>query len=373
MHQTSTVASTVNNQNRRTRILILGNGFDLDFGFQTTYHKFCDSFFKSKELEVCTNSPLYNFLKKKYKENPNKQWYDLEKEIREYVTRVLNKEEEFLEVEDRQFMAVLRHNLGMTLNIFAHITPVQQTEGYVIKNQPEDPTLINPQQFVLYKNCFAYKICKDFIDNPSTIDKIISFNYTSLVNYIQNIVAETVKYDIEAFNKKMKELDLENRFTPVHISRNGCLLPNDNLGGYPASSSSSLGICGIDDNIKLPDNMKFFLKSEQFDDTSVREDVVNYINNADDLIFFGHSLGLCDSDYFKDLFCKLFSEKSEDKRITIVTYDNKNPIIEKIATLTGKKESELLFSKHIHKLHFLYTKHIDNMLEYDDFLNSFNQ
>lgn len=67
MHQTFTVASTVNNQNRRTRILILGNGFDLDFGFQTTYHRFCDSFFKSKELEVCTNSPLYNFLKKNTK------------------------------------------------------------------------------------------------------------------------------------------------------------------------------------------------------------------------------------------------------------------------------------------------------------------
>lgn len=373
MHQTSTVASTVNNQNRRNRVLILGNGFDLDFGFQTTYHNFCDPFFKSKELEVCNNSPLYNFLKNKYDENKNKEWYDLETEIREYVTRILNKEEEFSEVEDRQFMAVLRHNLGITFNIFAHITPVQQTEGHVIKNQSEDPTLINPQQFVLYKNCFAYKICKDFIDNPSTIDKIISFNYTPLVNYIQNIVAETVKYDIEAFNKKMKELDLENRFTPVHISHSGCLSPNENLGKYSISDSLPLGICGIDDNIKLPENMKFFQKSGQFDEISVREDVINYINNADDLIIFGHSLGLCDSDYFKDLFCKLFSEYSENKRVTIVTFDNKKPILKNIATLTSKKESELLFSKHIHKLHFLYTKHLDNMLEYNDFLNSFNQ
>lgn len=373
MHQTSTVTSTVNNQNKRTRVLILGNGFDLDFGFQTTYHRFCDPFFKSKELEVCTNSPLYNFLKKKYKENPNKQWYELEKEIREYVTKVQNKKEEFSEVEDRQFMTVLRHNLGMTLNIFAYITPVQQTEGYVIKNLSGDPTLINPQQFVLYKNCFAYKICKDFIDKPSTIDKIISFNYTSFVNFIQNIVAEIVNYDIEAYNKKMAELDLGNKFTQVHISHNGCLLPDDNLGKYSILSDSLLGICGIDDNIKLPENMKFFLKSEQFDDTSVREDVINYINNADDLIIFGHSIGLCDSDYFKDLFCKLFSEYSDDKRITIVTYDDKNPILEKISTLTGKKGSELLFSKHIHKLHFLYTKHLDNLLEYNDFLDSFNQ
>lgn len=372
MHQISEVASSTNNQNRRTRVLILGNGFDLDFGFQTTYHRFCEEFFKY-DLRICTESPLYNFLKNKYNENPNKEWYDLEKEIREYVTRVLNKEEEFSEVEDRLFMAYIRRNLGLILDRFAFITSAQHTEEYVKKNLSGDKMQMNPQQFVLYSNCFAYKICKEFIDNPNSIDKIISFNYTSFRNFIENIVAKSIDYNEKALNEKMAELDLGNKFTQVHISHNGCLLPDDNLGEYSILSDSLFGICGIDDNIKLPDNMKFFLKSEQFDDTSVREDVVNYINNADDLIIFGHSLGLCDSDYFKDLFCKLFSEKSEDKRITIVTYDNKNPIIEKIATLTGKKESELLFSKHIHKLHFLYTKHLDNMLEYNDFLNSFNQ
>ena len=161
---------------------------------------------------------------------------------------------------------------------------------------------------------------------------------------------------------KIIELDLENKFTPVHISRCGCLLPYENLGEYSILSDSLFGICGIDDSIKLPKNMKFFRKSGQFDDISIREDIINYINNADELIIFGHSLGLCDSDYFKDIFCKLFSEDSEDKRITIITYDNKGPIIEKIATLTGKTKNELLSSKHFYKLHFLYTKHIDNIL-----------
>ncbi len=363
--------STSTDMNKRTRVLILGNGFDLDFGFQTTYHRFCEPFFKSK-LKICTESYLYNFLKKKYDENPNKQWYDLEQEIREYVTRVQNKEEDFSEVEDRQFMAFLRRNLGITLDIFAFITPAKETEEYAKTNLSEDSMQINPTQISLNKNCVAYKICKEFIDNPSSIDKILSFNYTSFRNLIQRVAAESVNYDKEALNMKMIELDLENKFTPVHISRCGCLLPNENLGEYSILSDSLFGICGIDDSIKLPKNMKFFRKSGQFDDIPVREDIINYINNADNLIIFGHSLGLCDSDYFKDLFCKLFSEDSEDKRITIITYDNKSPILEKIASLTGKTKNELLSSKHFHKLHFLYTKHIDNVLEYDDVLKSFN-
>ena len=63
-----------------SRILIIGNGFDIDYGFDTTYFTFAKAHFSSHH-EGC---PLFRFLKNELKDDS--LWYDLEKELEIYVT-----------------------------------------------------------------------------------------------------------------------------------------------------------------------------------------------------------------------------------------------------------------------------------------------
>lgn len=345
------------NINKRSRVLVIGNGFDLDLKFDTTYTHFFKSFFKGKLLFA--DSTLNQFLKKQFEERPDQNWYDLEAEIRKYALKCQLKEINPTIDMDRQFMAFLRYSLNMTLNIFAHVTITEETNPYVERNISEYPELfINPYQFQLSRDCLAYQTCEELVRNPDCFDKIISFNYTMFRNYIKNIASESAGYDPDAIKLKMKELDLDNRFLPIHISHKDCLLPEDYKGPCSGFKGYSLGICGVDDDIAVPRKMNFLKKSEQFDDTHTKDLALEYINHADDLVIFGHSLGICDYDYFKSYFRNLFSYNSEGKSVEIITLNEKAGagILENIATMVGNTTEDIVADKNFQKINFVYTK-----------------
>lgn len=65
------------------RLLIIGNGFDLDLGRNTRYSDFAKSDFWPKNLK----SQLYRYLSQK---SQIEKWFDLEGELANYVQKMGN-------------------------------------------------------------------------------------------------------------------------------------------------------------------------------------------------------------------------------------------------------------------------------------------
>ena len=70
------------------RLLIIGNGFDLDLGRNTRYSDFAKSEFWPKNLK----SQLYRYLSQK---SQIEKWFDLEGELANYVTSVPLKRDDY--------------------------------------------------------------------------------------------------------------------------------------------------------------------------------------------------------------------------------------------------------------------------------------
>ena len=73
---------------------------------------------------------------------------------------------------------------------------------------------------------------------------------------------------------------------------------------------------------------------------------------------FGHSLGICDYDYFKSYFRNLFSDNSEGKSVEIITLNEKAGagILGNIATMVGNTTEDIVADKNFNKINFIYTK-----------------
>lgn len=360
-------------ENSLYRVLIIGNGFDLDCGFLTTYSKFCDFFF-DRDFEVCQESGLYFFLRQKYHEylvarkRKEKCWFDLEMEIQEYALR--NKDsfsQEKLDA-DRRFMAYLRDRLALCFNLFGYLTPYNETSSFVSKNT-DDPNLSpNPSQFRLRKNTISYKICLGFVRYPQKFDKIVTFNYTSLPLFIERIVSEECGNDKELIKNKIRDLNLEEKLIKIHLSNNTLLTENDDLSKYGILRDKLTGVCGISDSVDIPESLSFLKKSTQIKERNKTE-VLDALKKADEIIIFGHSLGMCDEDYFKTVFQDIFLNHA-GKKIQIITFDDNRSILENIAKMLGWDVDKLLFSSQMEKIHFIYSRYVNSQLEYEDMIRS---
>lgn len=76
---------------------------------------------------------------------------------------------------------------------------------------------------------------------------------------------------------------------------------------------------------------------------SLRHDLLE----AEEIVIFGHSLGIIDYSYFRDLFLYLVSDgknKDNKRKVTIFTYDDKSRL-EIMAQLRNmnNKQTELLY------------------------------
>ena len=80
-------------------------------------------------------------------------------------------------------------------------------------------------------------------------------------------------------------------------------------------------ILGFEDNVDVNDNLCFMIKSHSphFRSCNIRDS----LEKADEIIFFGHSLGMTDYHYFEDFFLKqsgaMGSSDIKKKKIRIFT------------------------------------------------------
>jgi hypothetical protein len=245
------------------KLLILGNGFNLDLGLKTRY---CD-FAKSPQWEKLyasfkgTNKKnLARFLKKKANEG---NWFSIEESLAEYAREKI-RERKFEHVtDDKRFFEELKDQLDTYLTL--------------------ESTRIHE------KNNVAQQLL-DRMNEKKVFDKIYTFNY--------------IPHDA------------------LH-GWCGCEYERDVV--YVHQRLTYGIVLGVAERDITDDKYSFLRKVNQksYISTNLGNDLVE----AEEVVFFGHSLNTIDFDYFRDFFkaCSQYNESNNAQRhITIITKDEQS-------------------------------------------------
>lgn len=246
------------------RLLIIGNGFDIDLGLKTRYSDFAKSKYWEKLVEN-TNGVDQDLLNALKKAKETEAWFDIEKTMNDYVRAI---RPEFLgtDIVDKDKKSFV---------------DVSDALSKYLKEEQASRSI--------KKSSYAAQVLQMVTDVGGF--EYYTFNYTSLGS-IANACG--VKVD-------------SSHITHVHGS-----LENDSI---------ILGVLTDPANqiheqysFMYKDNSRFYSSNNMYED----------FEKAEDIIFFGHSINGMDFPYFKDFFIKQSGMAGEYKRkhITIFTYDD---------------------------------------------------
>lgn len=243
------------------RILVLGNGFDLDLGLGTKYRDFAKSQQWKDLYEIYKKSNednLAGFLREKANEG---DWFAIEENLAEYAKSKIEQQDFSHVNDDRYFFELLENHLETFLTL-------------VSMDACEEEHLAT---HLLEK-----------MNEKQIFEKVYTFNYISH----------------EALHK----------WCGCYYERDVCYVHQKLYCGIV------LGVAEHD----ITDNRYSFLKKvnhPQYPSTNLGRDLME----ADEVVFFGHSLNRIDFDYFRDFFvtCSQYNEtKTTSTRITIIDKDN---------------------------------------------------
>lgn len=261
-------------------LLIVGNGFDLSMGFKTSYGDFMQSSFFPE-----SNSALCSYLWNEYRENMG--WIDIENELTKYSKQL-----------DRFELTLKTGKIQMGAEEFREEYEELKSS---LKNYLQEEC----------KRSFATRQgnpAKRVIDNLSADSKIISFNYTSIIERLT------------------RERFCTSKGNLLHI--HGSLAPNEDI------------VFGVEDSAKLSKEHVFLYKAHS--QLKVQE-FSDWLNSAERIIFYGYSLGDTDRQYFEKFFRKLCSDDSISTELIFyyygqTSYDN---LIWQLQMLTSHKLTQL--------------------------------
>ena len=261
-------------------VVVVGNGFDLDLGFKTSYGDFVRSqWFQAMLVENHSNSfnieneylremniipnGFAKFVKKKEEHN---NWVDLEECIKEYC------------IEQKGILS--------SDTIFREVNAVRY---FLYKFVAEIPRNIDP---LFYYDKVSYKLLCTLIDSKLDFE-IWSFNYPYSCEILLEKLGctnDVLKDKIHYIHGSLFQAEGENKLSLVL----GC--------NYSEEVSA---VCpSILKNDMMPNYKRL---KNQFD---------SHLNDAENIIFIGHSMGSTDRQYFKNVL-----ESPNLKAITIITKD----------------------------------------------------
>lgn len=244
------------------KILILGNGFDLDLGMKTKYSDFMSSktWTKAKDGATFTFCNLIYYLEEK----KNKEaWFDLESELLNYALEITEGAYRSPQEDDRTGFDILLYYLKRYLR--------QEQENYKLNQAP-----------------VAVRVMRAVVEN-GFFDEIFTFNYTDI-------------------NRTLAQAGV-NCSIPITYMH-GSLKEHDNI------------VLGIETDKAIHPSCQFMFKTNS---RYYRyNNLIESMEKSDEIIFFGHSINGMDFPYFKDFFIKQSQpmEGFKRKTITIFTYDN---------------------------------------------------
>lgn len=235
-------------------VLIIGNGFDLDVGLNTSY----THYIKSGALDEYKNQEIIKKLLDTY---ATQNWIDVELFFRNIATSMMKSASQTI----------------LTAYKYVHQTLLTYIQNLSYENLNIEPTAIQILREIM-RACDV---------------KIFNFNYTNL-------------------SKICSFYDLPLEHEPISI--------------HGKASDNSI-IFGFDDNAnpRSPECCQMIKShSEHYFSANINE----ALEDADEVIFFGHSLGITDYHYFSNFFLSQtksqHKEKFRKKIIRIFTYDERS-------------------------------------------------
>lgn len=249
------------------KVLIIGNGFDLDLGLKSRYSDFMRSKIwqelKSGDVGLSTYS-LIKHLEAKYHINT---WFDVENELLNYALEMTEGPYASVYLEDKEGYELFKYGLKKYLDL-------------------------EQQNFDIKSRSIAKEVI-EMVNQNGYFKTVYTFNYTNM-------------------NTVLSKFGVYYPYKIVHM--HGSLAEHDNI---------VLGI-ETDKTIRPEYTYLFKTNSRHYQSNSLIEDM----EKADEIVFFGHSINGMDFPYFKDFFLKQ-SHTSADfkkKHITIFTYDDDSDI-----------------------------------------------
>lgn len=271
--------------NRTHKILfIIGNGFDLDLNLKTSYHDFLESHYFNRNLGLSITKNdlrrykedinIFSYLKFKHDING---WIDVETELANLASRKIKDASGIQEI----------------------FIPVSEREKETFEQLRR--SLCDYLKSLKYHNIkydsYGLKILK-ILNNEYSNSEIITFNYTD-ISRLASIIHEN------------------NIMIPVSYM-------HGNLESRKTEFDDTSIILGFQDDIEIDDSYCFMIKSHSPYYSS--HNLKSKLDQADEVIFFGHSLGSTDYPYFADFFQKQCAVKpdSEKIKVRIFTYDEES-------------------------------------------------
>ena len=270
------------------KVFIIGNGFDVDLGLLTKYSDFYRISIQNNFWPFANStSGLGAYLNHRVeKEN----WLDLESALYKYASA-----SDGVAVPSSEGF----YPVGLDKEDFE--TLISCLSGYL-------------KRIVWEKGVNDKSVAKDVFGR--VLDRgdyaIYSFNYTNLRSIAARLFKGASYYN---------DFEFEFDYTPVHGT-----LKDNNI------------IVGVNSDARLIEGYDFLRKIDQ--PTYCSNNLLQDLDNAKEVTFFGLSMGAIDYPYFRVLFdgiCSGIVPSSEKKAITLFTYDEKSrmQILKQLRDLTG--------------------------------------
>ena len=283
-------------------VIVLGNGFDLDLGWDTSYKSFYEKH-KGWEAHKTDEDDLFQYVIKQAPGN----WFDFERTLHEYALHRAEKpypEKEAYKIDrDIQDYNTFKEQLARFITEGSKLSVIEDSHAYRL----------------LEAYVGAKKRNKAMPSSLSSIN-LFSYNYTPLLSVIRRI-----------------EPNMKIGYIPVHgmVERNNIIF-------------------GFHDDPNVPKEYRSIQKS--MDDNYKSSYIVTESLKADYLIFFGLSLGYIDGVYFKNLFeqiSNLSNPQMINKHIVFITKDANTEKNIKSNLLDMGINLQLLYNSNV--VNFIYT------------------
>ncbi|MST85767.1 AbiH family protein [Hallella mizrahii] len=253
---------------RKNRLLILGNGFDVDLGMKSKYSDFAKSKVWQEKIENNALMLSRNGLLRALVDAKDKDaWFDIESTMMHYI----RKQEEQHEANGYQLASTDREEYQVICSALKEYLS-DESETFHMKN-----------------DSVAEIAFKDLME-VGLFHKIYTFNYTDI-------------------NDLADRLGVHAQPEVCHV--HGSLAQDDDI------------ILGVEGEHIIPKDYKFMYKSSSkyYRSNNLYED----LNSANEIVFFGHSINGMDFVYFHHFFKVQSDDEAtgyKRKYIRIFTYNN---------------------------------------------------
>lgn len=279
-------------------ILIVGNGFDLNLGYNTSYSHYLDSpYFK----DLLSDNLLAIYLYKCLKES---KWVDIEKELYKYSIGLFNKTTEGQFGKDtrktKQIESLKENYKRLCCSLRGYLRHAIDVE-------------------IQFKDNAAFRVLSEVLKSDINT-YILTFNYTDIIERLIDIYFQN-----------------RNKYRINHI--HGSL--SDNI------------VFGIEDSVDIAKEHVFLYKSHNTNQNI--NGLTSIFDNAESFKFFGYSLGETDHSYFDDFFKAQTMPDCKSKSFVFYYYgdDAYDDLIWQLKQLTHNRLSYL---KQYNRLEFIDIK-----------------